>query len=148
MATHTSETSAFEQAQKEHEQLRERIKFLHQRIDVRPASADEIAKLLRELRAALETHFRNEECDGFFDQIVTRAPQLSRQAQKLTHEHVDLLQQTDALIHLADGSAGEPICPATLAAQFHDFSKLLMHHESEENGMLQSAYQDDLGTKD
>jgi iron-sulfur cluster repair protein YtfE (RIC family) len=138
----------YEQTQQEHEQLRERIKFLHQRIDVRPASPDEIARLLRELRDALVTHFRNEEHDGFFDQIVTRAPQLSRQAQKLTHEHVDFLQHADALIQLAESCAGEPICPATLAAGFHDFSKLLMHHESEENGMLQSAYQDDLGTKD
>jgi iron-sulfur cluster repair protein YtfE (RIC family) len=148
MSSHASEGSAYEPTQREHEQLRERIKFLHQRIDVRPASVDEIAKLLRELKEALVTHFRNEECEGFFDQIVTRAPQLSRQAQKLTHDHVDLLQQADALIHLAEQSAGEPICPATLAVRFHDFSKLLMRHESEENGMLQSAYQDDLGTKD
>jgi len=148
MATHTSEDSVYEQTQLEHEQLRERIKFLHQRIDARPASPDEIVKLLRELRDALMAHFRGEECDGFFDQIVTRAPQLSRQAQKLTHEHVVFLEQVDSLIQLAERSAGEPLCPPELAAQFHDFSKLLMHHESEENGMLQSAYQDDLGTKD
>ena len=33
-------------------------------------------------------------------------------------------------------------------SRFQDFMKKLMHHESEENGMLQQAYLDDLGTKD
>lgn len=148
MATETSAESVYEQTRREHEQLRERIKFLHQRFDSRSATPDEIARLLRELRAALATHFSNEECEGFFEQIVTRAPQLSRQAQKLTHEHVDMLERLDAIVRAADISAAEAVFPAELGARFHDFSKTLMHHESEENGMLQSAYQDDIGTKD
>jgi iron-sulfur cluster repair protein YtfE (RIC family) len=148
MTTETSADSVYEQTHLEHEQLRERIKFLHQRFEARPATPDEIVRLLSELRAALATHFNNEECEGFFEQIVTRAPQLSRQALKLTHEHVDMLERLDAIVRAAEIAAAESVIPAELSARFHEFSKTLMHHESEENGMLQSAYQDDLGTKD
>jgi len=148
MATETSAESVYEQTHREHEQLRERIKHLHQRFEARPATSAEITQLLKELRAALATHFNNEECEGFFEQVVTRAPQLSRQAQKLTHEHVDMLEQIDSLVRAAEIAAAESVCPPELATRFHDFSKKLMHHESEENGMLQSAYVDDLGTKD
>lgn len=149
MTTNTSHTSEGAQTKQEHEQLHKRIKFLHERIDARPASPDEIVGLLQGLRDALVTHFHNEEDgDGFFAQIVNLAPQLSRQAQKLTHEHKTFLEQVDFLIQLAEQHPGEPMCPANLAAGFRDFSKLLMHHESEENGMLQSVYQDDLGTND
>lgn len=141
-----SHRSTFEQTQQEHEQLRERIRFLHQRMEDRPAEPGKITALLRELRDALEAHFRGEECDGFFDQIVTRAPQLSRLAQKLTQEHADMLRQADSLILIAAADAST--IPADLISGFQAFSKLLMRHESEENSMLQSAYQDDLGTKD
>jgi hypothetical protein len=146
MAAETSQSC--EQIHREHEQLRERLKFLHQRIDVQPATPEELAKLLQELKEALHVHFHNEECEGFFDEIVAQAPQLSRQAKKLTQEHTELLHQVDALIQLAEQSRGEPAFPPTLPVRFRAFSRVLMHHESEENGMLQTAYQDDLGTKD
>ncbi|MGD9636226.1 MAG: hemerythrin domain-containing protein [Pirellulales bacterium] len=148
MAAETSAETVYERTHLEHEQLRERIKFLHQRFDARSATPDEIVRLLGELRAALGTHFNNEECEGFFEQIVTQAPQLSRQALKLTHEHVDMLERLDAIVRAAEISAADGVFPDDLAARFHEFAKTLMHHESEENGMLQSAYQDDIGTKD
>lgn len=148
MAIETSAESVYEQTHREHKQLRERIKHLHQRFEARPATPEEIAQLMRELRSALATHFNNEECEGFFEQIVTRAPQLTRQAQKLTHEHLDMLEQLDSLVRACEIAAAEASVPAELATRFRDFSKHLMHHESEENGMLQSAYGDDLGTKD
>ena len=148
MASHVSSKSVFEQMQHEHELLRERIKVLHQTIDLRQASLEEVVRLLQDLRDVLDIHFSEEECGGFFDQIVARAPQLSRQAKHLTEEHVQLLQETDSLIRFAARGTGQPICWRTLALRFQDFSKLLMHHESDENGMLQRAYQEDLGTKD
>lgn len=148
MATDTSADSVYERTQLEHEQLREKIGNLHQRFAARGATPDEIVRLLRDLRGALATHFNNEECEGFFEQIVTRAPQLSRQAQHLTHEHLDMLEQLDSLVRASEFAAEEGAVPQELATRFHAFSKHLMHHESEENGMLQSAYGDDLGTKD
>jgi hypothetical protein len=148
MATDTSAESVYERTQLEHEQLREKIGNLHQRFAARGTAPDEIVRLLHDLRGALATHFNNEECEGFFEQIVTRAPQLSRQAQHLTHEHLDMLEQLDSLVRASEFAAEEGKLSSELAARFHEFSKHLMHHESEENGMLQSAYGDDLGTKD
>jgi hemerythrin len=148
MATETSAESVYEQSHREHEQLREKIGNLHQRFAARGVAPDEIVRLMRDLRGALATHFNNEECEGFFEQIVTRAPQLSRQAQHLTHEHLDMLEQLDSLVRASEFAAEEGKQSPELATRFHVFSKHLMHHESEENGMLQSAYGDDLGTKD
>lgn len=148
MATSVPNLTVYEQARQEHEMIRERLKCLHRRLEQQQAPLDEIVRLLTELRDCLNTHFHNEECEGFFDQIVTRAPQLSQQADSLTREHVELLQDLDALMLFAECGSGKPISWQTLALRFQDFMKKLMHHESEENGMLQQAYVDDLGTKD
>lgn len=148
MTSETSAASAYEQTQREHERLREMIKHLHQEFEIRPERPREIARRMQELRAALATHFNNEECAGFFDQIVARAPQLSRQAQRLTHEHLDLLEELDSLARAAEIATSEATLLSELSLRFRTFSKKLMHHESEENGMLQSAYGDDIGTKD
>ena len=148
MTTHVSKRSAYEQARREHEQLRERLKFLHHQLELRQVPLAEMERLLNEFRGRLESHFHSEEHEGFFDQVVSRAPQLSRQADSLSHEHVELLQGLDSLIGLAGCDTDQPQCWRVLTLRFEDFMKQLMHHESEENGMLQEAYSDDLGTKD
>lgn len=104
--------------------------------------------MLSAFRELLFSHFRSEERDGFFEQIVARAPQLSRQADVLTREHAALLDELDRLIRSVQGVSGRPLCWQTLGMSFDGFTKNLMHHESAENGILQQAYVDDLGTKD
>jgi hypothetical protein len=146
MATETSPIC--EQVQREHERLRELLRVSHLAIEGHAAPPQEVVRRLCELRAALESHFQSEESGGYFDGIVTQAPQLSRQAQRLTHEHADLLKHVDELVEMADENSRLPTCDSNLATRFRHFSRLLMHHESEENGMLQTAYHDDLGTKD
>jgi len=148
MSASVPNLTVYEQARQEHEMIRERLKFLHRQLEQQQVPLNEVERLLKELRDCLNTHFHNEEREGFFDQIVTRAPQLSQQADSLTREHVELLQDLDALILFAECGSGQPLCWQTLTLRFQDFMKKLMHHESEENGMLQQAYVDDLGTKD
>jgi iron-sulfur cluster repair protein YtfE (RIC family) len=148
MATELSKQTASELTRLEHEQIRERLKVLHRMLAARTAPLEEVDRLFHEFRTILSQHFSNEERDGFFDQIVARAPQLSRQADSLTHEHADMLGQLDAILAGVQRGTGRPLCWQTLALRFETFMKRLMHHESEENGMLQQAYVDDLGTKD
>jgi hemerythrin HHE cation binding domain-containing protein len=148
MATPISQHSVYELTQREHEQIRGKLKFLHQQLKQQQASVEEVERLFVELRSVLVAHFHNEECDGFFDQIVARAPQLSRKADSLTREHMKFLGDLDSLVRIASGRTGQPACWHTLSLRFEEFVKQLMHHECEENGMLQQAYIDDLGTKD
>lgn len=148
MTRQRSKRSMHEQARREHEQLRERLKSVHHQLELHQVPLAEMERLLNEFRGRLEAHFHSEEQDGFFDQVVSRAPQLSRQAESLSHEHGELLQALDSLIGLAGCDTGDPQCWRVLTLRFEDFMKQLMHHESEENGMLQEAYVDDLGTKD
>lgn len=148
MDTKMLRQSAYEQTRLEHEQIREQIELLHRQLVQRRASLEDIEQSLIALRDILFSHFHSEERDGFFEQIVARAPQLSRQADVLTHEHTALLNELDGLIQSVQGISGRPLCWQTLDMSFDDFTKKLMHHESAENGILQQAYVDDLGTKD
>jgi iron-sulfur cluster repair protein YtfE (RIC family) len=148
MATPILKQEVFEQARAEHEQIRERLKLLHQQLDKRQASLDDIIKRLQELRDCLTAHFRSEECDGFFQQIVEHAPQLTRKADVLSHEHLAMLDELDQLIQFATCDSGQPLCWRTVTLRFDEFMRKLMHHEREENGMLQTAFVDDLGTMD
>jgi iron-sulfur cluster repair protein YtfE (RIC family) len=148
MAVHVSSCPVYEQALQEHEFLREQLKFLHHQLELQQVPLAEIERLLSELRGHLEAHFHSEEREGFFDQVLTCAPQHSRRVGNLTQEHVELLGGLDSLIGLAGCGAGQPQYWRVLALRFEDFMRKLMHHESEENDVLQQAYQDDLGTKD
>jgi len=148
MAADLSKPSVYELTRLEHVQIRNQLRELHRVLALQQTSLEEVERLLQELRAGLHQHFCNEEREGFFEQIVARAPQLSRQADSLTHEHADMIEELDSILRSTQRGEVQPVCWRTLALRFEDFMKCLMHHESEENGMLQQAYVDDLGTKD
>jgi len=49
---------------------------------------------------------------------------------------------------VCDDASGDEDWWQRLAAEFHAFSVELMHHESKENELLLSTYDDDIGSKD
>ena len=148
MVMRAKRRSVFEQACLEHELLEEKLRLLNLQLEKRQVPLEEVVKLLDGLRSFFVTHFQKEEHDGFFELIVARAPHLSRLANKLTHEHFELLERLDGLIRFARRGTGQPLCWRMLRLRLQDFAKKLHLHESEENGLLQMAYSDDLGTKD
>jgi iron-sulfur cluster repair protein YtfE (RIC family) len=148
MVTRTKKRSVFEQARREHEVLERKLRFLNKQLEKRQVPLEEIVKLLDGLRSFFVDHFQKEENDGFFELIVAQAPHLSRLADKLTHEHFELLERLDGLIRFARRGTGQPLCWRMLSLRLQDFARKLQAHESQENGLLQMAYTDDLGTKD
>jgi hypothetical protein len=148
MVTRQNQLSVFEQAVREHQVLEKKLAHLSGLLEKREVPMSEVTKVLEGLRAFFLVHFEHEESDGFFDAIVERAPHLSRLANKLIHEHFVLLERLDGLLKFSRRGTGQPLCWRTLNLRLGDFMKLLHQHESEENGMLQMAYGDDLGTKD
>jgi hypothetical protein len=107
---------------------------------------DEIETLLCEFLNALLVHFSNEENEGFFDEVTAHSPRLTGQAGKLCVEHKQMLREADELCQFA--AAGSPSMPwwRELSSRCHEFSRRLMHHEHEENKLLQEADQTDIGT--
>jgi hypothetical protein len=59
-----------------------------------------------------------------------------------------MLHTASELARFASAGSGSESWWRELNSRFHVFSKELMHHEGEENQLLQEAYQDDIGSKD
>ena len=138
----------FEAIKQEHEALREKFRQIHDVLAGPEIAADEMVRLLRELKNALAVHFSNEESDGFFGEVTTRAPRLAGRADQLCLEHEQFLHKATELCRLAEAGSSSMAWWRELSSRCHKFSKQLMHHESEENKLLQQAYQDDIGTFD
>jgi iron-sulfur cluster repair protein YtfE (RIC family) len=141
-------SNAIEQVLQEHNALREKLGRIHTVLAGREPNQAEIETLLSEFLHTLLVHFSNEEDQGFFDEVTAQAPRLASQAGKLCVEHKQLLRDADELFRFA--TAGSPSMPwwRELHTRCHEFSKRLMHHESEENRLLQEAHQADIGTYD
>ena len=141
-------SAAVQQVEREHEELRDAIKSIHTTLADPDSASTLLAEQLASCCEKLESHFRTEEDGGFFAEITNSAPRLSDQADKLCHEHETMLNEAktvrDQTRRLADSEGDRK----GISAAFHAFSKQLMHHESEENDMLQKAYWEDIGPAD
>jgi iron-sulfur cluster repair protein YtfE (RIC family) len=143
-----TQSEAIERIMQEHEALRNKVHKIHSVLAKPEPTRNEIEALLSEFQNALRVHFSEEETEGFFDEVTAQAPRLTTEAGKLCIEHRQLLREAEELCRFA--AAGSPSMPwwRELRSRCHEFSKRLMHHESEENGLLQEAHQSDIGTND
>ena len=132
----------------EHDALREKVRRIHTVLAQPDPSQPEINLLLREYMNALIVHFSNEEDEGFFDEVTASAPRLERSASRLCMEHKKLVRQVDELCRFAAAGSPSIVWWRELSLRCHEFNKQLMHHESEENRLLQQAHQIDIGPND
>ena len=138
----------FEKIKQEHDALREKFRRIHDVLAGPEIAAEEMTRLLREFHNALTVHFSNEESDGFFEEVTTHAPRLAGRADQLCVEHEQLLHKATELCRFAETGSPSMAWWRELSSRCHEFSKQLMHHESEENKLLQQAHQDDIGASD
>lgn len=139
---------AFEEIRREHEELRERLGRMHRALEQEGIADQEVSAMLMELYRALESHFRNEEHEGFFDQITSHDPRLSTNTRRLCTEHQELLHIAMEMARFSAAGASSQARRRELRSRFQAFSKQLMHHESDENALVQQAYQEDIGAHD
>ena len=138
----------YDHFRREHDELRDALGQINQVLASREASAPQVVEHLTTLRRKLEEHFQEEEVDGLFDQLLAQAPRLDNRVRELRADHQHMLGVLDELQGLAADGQQSPAWWEELAAKFHDFSKHLMQHENLETEALQSAYEDDIGSKD
>lgn len=148
MVACVSPRSALEIAQQEHNQLHEKLDTLARLIEKRAVTLERVVELLESLRKFFIAHFQKEERSGLFELIEERAPHLSRQVRKIMGEHAELVKRMDGILRFARRGTGQPLCWWMLNHRMEDLVAKLRKHESDENGVLQMAYADDLGTKD
>jgi iron-sulfur cluster repair protein YtfE (RIC family) len=137
-----------ERIRKEHDRLRDLLGLISREMASHRGTPGKLARQLHSLRDQLRTHFVEEEEHGFFEQIADQAPRFIAATEKLTQEHVDMLEKVDLLIGKAEGGDGSDSWWDGLMTAFHDLSRELMQHEHEENELLQKAYSVDIGEKD
>jgi carbon storage regulator len=148
MTSPKTQSAVVDRVMREHDALRAKLREIHSVLAQPEPTSDDIETLLREFINTLLVHFSTEENEGFFDEVTAHASRLSGEAGKLCIEHKQLLREADELCRFA--AAGSPSITwwRELHSRCHVFSKRLMHHESEENKLLQEAYQSDIGAYD
>ena len=106
--------------------------------------------LIEQLRDQLALHFALEEAYGYFDDPIEVAPRLCEQAERLRAEHRDLYLSAVGLTEFAeqllDGPHGRLILES--ARLFRAFDRRFQRHESAENELILSEYDDDIGVGD
>lgn len=137
-----------EKIRQEHELLEERLAYIRRVFATRRPPADEAAALLWDLWSVLRIHFVNEESGGFFTEVTTYAPRLTRQADDLCLEHQAVLHTVSDLARFARAGAASQTWWRELKTRFQALCTQLARHESDEHELLQEAYQVDLGGDD
>ena len=137
-----------EAIRREHAELRALLGQMSEILSARQVPLEEVVRKLSSLRDQLDSHFRHEESEGFFEQIADHAPRLAGRIKGLCSEHVNMLDDLDELLEQVMQGDGSDGWWQFIAAAFHDLSKRLMEHERVENELLQRAYTDDIGSKD
>jgi hemerythrin len=139
-----SRETIYDQEQK---QLRDAIQQLRTRVDTAHQRATAAIEAFDQLHTAMQDHFQAEERSGaFFDEIVTQAPRLSGQADKLRGEHTAMLKLIDELEH--DLKLEELVPWANIDEQLNELTQTLSRHEAAERDLMQTAYNEDIGAED
>jgi hemerythrin len=131
----------------EHKRLRDTVEELRTKVDTAHQRAVTAIKAFESVHATMRDHFHAEERHGaFFDEIVSQAPRLSGQADKLRGEHVAMLELVDGLEH--DLKLEELVPWASIDEQLDDLIKTLSQHEAAERDLMQTAFNEDVGAED
>lgn len=132
---------------KEHKQLRDAVEQLRTSVDTAHQKAVSAITAFEQLHRAMQGHFQAEEGSGaFFDEIISQAPRLSGQADKLRGEHTAMLKLIDELEH--DLKLEELVPWSSIDEQLNELTQTLSRHEAAERDLMQTAFIEDVGDKD
>jgi hemerythrin len=132
----------------EHDRLRHVVEAVQEVLATRKASSDVVAAMLRELTANVLDHFNFEEEGGYFADAIERAPRLSEHAEHLLSQHAVMTAQLVALEEHAARQESDEQWWTKLNAMFANFLEAFLAHETEENVLLQTAFNEDIGAED
>jgi len=146
MSAGESVSTRLDQIFEEHRQLHHLLDRTHAALSSESTARILVAARLAELRDQLELHFAHEEVDGYFKDVVRRAPQAAELVEALNAEHPRLFAAIEQLAKFVDESADEADWRDSASQRFADLIRQLALHERRENRMVQDAYNNDIGT--
>ena len=130
----------------EHKRLRECVLRIEEQwpFQHEPPRQPDVSPLVIEslgaLRADLAHHFEEEESGGCLEEAVSRQPNLSRDANRLEHEHPELLEQIDRMIEGLQALSRPAASTAKIKQDFRAFTEKLLAHEAAENRILKESF--------
>ncbi len=110
---------------------------------------EEVRDAFDHLRAHLIKHFALEEQDGYLVSVVQRRPSLSREVDRLAHEHREITRILDDVHHAVhELRAEDSLLIRDCCNRIQNLLQYLERHESDENFLVITAFTDDIGGND
>ena len=148
----------FEMMKHEHQELIDLLGQVRNALDPAakdPAAKDpdvkdatEVKRLMTDLCDHVRSHFEHEEEGGYLHEVLEHAPRLTNLAEKLLQQHATLSEIAEKLCWHVKTEPSEGTWWKELEEMFDDFSKQLLKHEAQEDGLVQEAFTQDIGTGD
>ncbi len=141
--TQSAAQALFEKMSKQHDVLERTWAGLRAALTGDRVNQQAVLGQLQQLGKQLEEHFRFEETDGYFDEVVAKAPRLQRQADHLRAQHTEMLGAVARLQASAGRLAADPAQLTAVRGLFEEISKTFVEHEKAEGRLLEDAYCND-----
>lgn len=127
------------------------VREITQNLPMRNGEQRQVVNSLEELCDQVALHFSLEEAYGYFAEAFDAAPRVIERAESLRDEHVVLF---DTIRQIADDAVEAHINRrwtqgfTVVVDRFREFDERFQMHESQENALIQEAFDDDIGVGD
>lgn len=104
----------------------------------------------RHLHTQLRKHMEMEEQDGFMQPVRTRRPMLTSRVDRLLQEHREMISRCVAIELFLEQCTKNPVSQnvAIVRARVDSLFEALQRHEADENRLVQTAFNLELGAGD
>lgn len=138
----------------EHDKVHElAARLLETTVTIPRIKRDEWLTRLRErfehLRAHLHQHMALEERDGYLPSVSLKRPTLSGEVDRLKHEHEELIRVMDGIRNDLNAlTEDDQLLIRDCCRRIENLIGFIEKHEQDENLIVLSVFNDDMGTKD
>ena len=138
----------------EHEKVENLIDRLKEQVAVVPRAnlgkwIEEVGDRFEHFRAHMVKHMALEEREGYLTAVTERRPTLSREVERLQHEHEELQKIMESVYQAVGQLAAEDrLLVRDCCARIENLLGYVERHEDDENLLVTQAFARDIGTND
>lgn len=149
-----SEDNRIRWIQKEHEKVDALIAALRAQVAAVPKAGlstwiGDTQRQFEHLRAHLIRHMALEESDGYLVEVIERRPTLSKEVDRLEHEHREMAKIMESVHQvLSSVTPEDPLLLEDCCSRIRALLGYVERHEDFENLLVTSVFSRDIGSKD
>lgn len=138
----------------EHDKVEDLSNRLKERVAVVPRAnlgnwINEVRDRFEHFRAHLIKHMALEESEGYLIAVTERRPTLSREVERLEHEHRELEKIMESIHHaFSELAADDRLLVRDCCSRIEKLLAYIERHEDDENLLVTQAFARDIGTND